>query len=379
MQYPIYLDYNATTPLDPTVLEKMLPYFREHFGNASSTAHVYGWMAEEAVEQARQEIASVINARPNEIIFTSGATESCNLAIKGYAEANQHKGNHIITVSTEHKAVLDVCDYLNKKGFEITYLPVDNNGMIDLGLLENSIQSKTLMIAAMYSNNETGVIHPIKEIAGISEKHGICFFTDATQSFGKVKIDVHAENIDLMAFSSHKIYGPKGVGGLYIRNRQPSIKLATLIHGGGHENKLRSGTLNVPGIVGFGAAGLLSTDLQKNDLQNYLQLNEALSNGIKKMNGVNINAVGAVRMPNVLNICFDLEGGEGLLKKISKHVAVASGSACSSAIVEPSHVLTAMGLDRRKANSSVRFSFGRTTTLHEIQRTFDFIQEALNI
>ena len=379
MQYPIYLDYNATTPLDPTVLEKMLPYFREHFGNASSTAHVYGWMAEEAVEQARQEIASVINARPNEIIFTSGATESCNLAIKGYAEANQHKGNHIITVSTEHKAVLDVCDYLNKKGFEITYLPVDNNGMIDLGLLENSIQSKTLMIAAMYSNNETGVIHPIKEIAGISEKHGICFFTDATQSFGKVKIDVHAENIDLMAFSSHKIYGPKGVGGLYIRNRQPSIKLATLIHGGGHENKLRSGTLNVPGIVGFGAAGLLSMDLQKNDLQNYLQLNEALSNGIKKMNGVNINAVGAVRMPNVLNICFDLEGGEGLLKKISKHVAVASGSACSSAIVEPSHVLTAMGLDRRKANSSVRFSFGRTTTLHEIQRTFDFIQEALNI
>lgn len=379
MQYPIYLDFNATTPLDPKVLEKMLPYFREHFGNASSSAHVYGWMAEEAVEQARQEIASVINARLNQIIFTSGATESCNLAIKGYAEANQHKGNHIITVSTEHKAVLDVCAYLNKKGFEITYLHVDNKGMIDLDLLENSIHSKTLMIAAMYSNNETGVIHPIKEIAAISEKHGVCFFTDATQSFGKLNIDVQADNIDLMAFSSHKIYGPKGVGGLYIRNEEPSIKLIPLIHGGGHENKLRSGTLNVPGIVGFGAAGLLSIDMQKNDQQNYLQLNQAFSQGIEKMNGVYINAAGAERMPNVLNICFDLEGGDGLLKKISKHVAVASGSACSSAIVEPSHVLTAMGLDRKKANSSIRFSFGRTTTIHEIQKTLDLIQEALNI
>lgn len=379
MQYPIYLDFNASTPLDPKVLEKMLPYFREHFGNASSSAHVYGWMAEEAVEQARQEIASVINARPNEIIFTSGATESCNLAIKGYAEANQHKGNHIIAVSTEHKAVLDVCDYLNKKGFEITYLPVDDNGMIDLDLLENSIHPKTLMIAAMYANNETGVIHPIKEIAAISEKHGVCFFTDATQSFGKVNIDVQNNGIDLMAFSSHKIYGPKGVGGLYIRNKQTSIKVAPLIHGGGHENRLRSGTLNVPGIVGFGAAGLLSKDLQKNDQQNYSQLNEAFSKGIEKMNRVYINAAGAERMSNVLNICFDIEGGEGLLKKISKHVAVASGSACSSAIVEPSHVLTAMGLDRRKANSSVRFSFGRTTTIHEIQQTLDLIQEALNI
>jgi cysteine desulfurase len=223
------------------------------------------------------------------------------------------------------------------------------------------------------------VIHPIKEIAAISEKHGICFFTDATQSFGKVNIDVQTDNIDLMAFSSHKIYGPKGVGGLYIKNRQPSIKLATLMHGGGHENKLRSGTLNVPGIVGFGAAGLLSMDMQKNDQQNYLQLSEAFSMGIEKMNGVYINAAGAERMPNVLNICFDLEGGEGLLKKISKHVAVASGSACSSAIVEPSHVLTAMGLDRKKANSSIRFSFGRTTTIHEIQKTVDLIEEALNI
>lgn len=379
MQYPIYLDYNATTPVDTRVLEKMLPYFNEHFGNASSGAHAYGWMADEAVEQARQEVAKVIHAHPNEIIFTSGATESCNLAIKGFAESNHKRGNHIITVSTEHKAVLDVCAYLSQKGFEITYLPVNENGQIDLDLLERSIHSKTLLIAAMHSNNETGVLHPIRAIAEIATKHNICFFTDATQSFGKVNIDVQSDQIDMMAFSAHKIYGPKGVGGLYIKTKNPFNALTPLLHGGGHENKRRSGTLNVPGIVGLGAAAELSNEVQKADQEHFRELNEYFRNAVIKIPGAAINGAGAERMLNVLNICFDREGGEGLLKKISKHVAAASGSACSSAIVEPSHVLTAMGLNRRKANSSIRFSFGRATTISDLQKTLDIIQEALNI
>lgn len=379
MKYPIYLDYNATTPCDPRVLEKILPYFTEHFGNASSAAHLYGWLAEEAVEQARQEIASAINADQSEILFTSGATESCNLAIKGYAAANKHKGNHIITVSTEHKAVLDVCDHLHKNGFEITYLPVNTNGELDLQLLEQAIQSKTLMIAAMYSNNETGVVHPIQHITSIAEKYGVCFFTDATQSFGKTNIDVQRDNIDMMAFSSHKIYGPKGVGALFIKNKNPRISLMPLLHGGGHEHQLRSGTLNVPGIVGFGTAALLSKKYQKADQQNFQILNEYFCKEIKKIQGIHINGADAVRMPHVLNLCFDLEKGDGLLKKISKHVAASSGAACSSAISEPSHVLKAMGLDRKKANSSIRFSFGRTTTLTEIKHTLDVIYEAIHI
>ena len=377
MTYPIYLDYNATTPCDPRVIEKMLPYFGEHFGNASSKAHAYGWMAEEAVELARQQIADLLGAKSTEIIFTSGATESCNLAIRGFVQKNKHKGNHIITVSTEHKAVLDVCDNLSKNGFDITYLPVDQNGSINVSALENAITPQTILIAAMYVNNETGVIHPIKAIGAIAKKHGICFFTDATQAVGKMKIDVGEDDIDMLAFSAHKLYGPKGVGALYIKSQSPKIDLDPILFGGGHEKSLRSGTLNVPGIVGFGEAALIAKGMFKSDVEKFSVLAEIFLEGVSKIKGVSINGSSAERLNNVLNICFDIHGGEGLIKILSKNIAVSSGSACSSSIVHPSHVLTAMHLDRQRANSSIRFSFGRSTTAADIEIAIQSIHHAL--
>lgn len=378
MQYPIYLDYNATTPCDPKVVEKMLPYFNEHFGNATSKSHAYGWYAEEAVESAREEIAKLLHAHANEIIFTSGATESCNLAIKGYAEKNKNKGNHIITALTEHKAVLDACEHLANHGYEITYLRVDSDGQISLDELEKSITSKTIMIALMHANNETGVIHPVNSIGSIASRHNICFFCDATQTFGKTHIDLQNDKIDMLAFSGHKIYGPKGIGGLYIRNKDPRLDLNAMLHGGGHERALRSGTLNVPGIVGLGAAAHLANINLAEDMIKYKLLNEQLTQGIQSLSSVNINGLRANRMMNVLNFAFNIEGGENLLKKISKHIAVSSGSACASSIVEPSHVLTAMGYDRKRALSSIRFSFGRPTTQSDIDLVVEHVHRVLN-
>lgn len=375
MQYPIYLDYNATTPCDPRVMDEMLPYFTSHFGNAASKTHAYGWVADEAVTIGRERVARLIGADASELIFTSGATESVNVALRGVYETYQSKGKHIITYQTEHKAVLDTCAYLEKQGARITYLPVDVNGQPDLSLLEKSIQTETILIVAMYANNETGVVFPIREMAIIAKKSGTLFFSDATQAVGKIPVDVLKDDIDLLALSAHKIYGPKGVGALYVRRKNPRVKLSPLLYGGGHEKGLRSGTLNVPGIAGLGkACDICSTEMQTDRLR-IEQLRDQLLNGLLKLGCTSLNGERNSLLPHVANIAFDFPGASQLISQLSKHMAVSSGSACTSASAEPSHVLKAMSLTDKLAAGSIRFSLGRFTTENDISIALQKIEE----
>jgi len=375
--YPIYFDYNATTPCDPQVVEAMLPFFSQHFGNASSKTHAHGWYAEDAVSQAREQVASLIGADAKEIIFTSGATESVNLAIQGLAQKHASRGKHIITVATEHKAVLDVCAYLAVQGYDITYLPVDGLGMIILEQLEDSIRKDTILIAAMYANNETGVIHPVAAIGRLAQKYAIPFFCDATQAVGKIPVDIHADYIDMMAFSAHKMYGPKGVGALFIRKKNPLLEIPPLFYGGAHERKLRSGTLNVPGIVGMGKAAVLCQTMMESEAKRLQELRDMFWKELGVIVGVEWNGQKDQSLSHVANICFGMEGGDKLIKILSKYLSISSGAACSSAAVEPSHVLNAMGLSDTKAHSSIRFSFGRFTTLQEITLAIEEIKKVV--
>ena len=371
MQLPVYLDNNATTPVDPRVLETMLPFFSMHFGNAASHTHAFGWEAEEAVKVAREQVAKLINAEPEEIVFTSGATESDNLALKGIFESYSAKGNHIITVKTEHKAVLDSCKHLEKKGAEVTYLDVQKDGLIDLNELENRIKPGTILIAVMYANNETGVIQPIKEISAIAKKNGILFFSDATQAVGKIPVDVIKDSIDLMSFSAHKMYGPKGIGALYIRRKNPRVRLSSQIDGGGHERGMRSGTLNVPAIVGFGKACELCRLEMQNDFEKTSKLRNNLEKNLMKIKDVQINGNIEHRLPNVSNMSFKNVNSASVMAKLSKKIALSSGSACTSASQSPSFVLKAMGLSDEMALSSLRFGLGRFTTEEEIDFTME--------
>jgi cysteine desulfurase len=378
MQLPVYLDNNATTPVDPRVLETMLPFFTMHFGNAASNSHAYGWEAAEAVKYAREQVAALINCEPEEIIFTSGATESDNLALKGVYEMYASKGNHIITVKTEHKAVLDSCKHLEKKGAEITYLNVKKDGLIDLKELENSIKSTTILIAVMYANNETGVIQPMQEISTLAKKKSILFFSDATQAVGKIPVNVIENGIDLMSFSAHKMYGPKGVGALYVRRKNPRVRLSSQMDGGGHERGIRSGTLNVPAIVGFGkACELCKTEMQHDAETNSKQRNK-LEKELAKIKAVSINGNIEYRLPNVSNISFKNINSSQLMAKLSKKIAVSSGSACTSASQSPSFVLKAMGLSNEMTLSSIRFSLGRFTTDEEVDFTIHELTQLIS-
>ncbi|GAB3526664.1 IscS subfamily cysteine desulfurase [Pontibacter brevis] len=373
---PIYLDNNATTPLDPRVLEAMLPYMTNMFGNAASRNHAFGWQAEEAVDYAREQIASLINCSPKEIIFTSGATESDNLAIKGVYEMYASKGNHIITVTTEHKAVLDTCKHIEKIGGKVTYLQVNSEGLIDLKELEEAITDKTILISVMYANNEVGVIQPIREISAIAKKHGILFFTDATQAVGKIPVDVEADGIDLMAFSAHKMYGPKGVGALYVRRKNPRVKVTAQMDGGGHERGMRSGTLNVPGIVGLGKAAEIAKQDMEADTARISAMRDRLEKELTTIEESYVNGSREHRLPHVSNISFKYVEGEGLMMGV-KDLAVSSGSACTSASLEPSYVLKALGLSDDLAHSSLRFGLSRFTTDEEIDFAINHVKEAV--
>ena len=366
LKLPVYLDNNATTRVDPRVLESMLPYFTEHYGNAASRSHSLGWEAEEAVDYAREQVAQLIGAEPKEIIFTSGATEADNLALKGVFEMYATKGNHIITVATEHKAVLDSCKHIEKLGGEVTSLGVDKQGLIDLDELKKAIKPSTILAVVMYANNEIGVIQPLKEISAISKRNGILFFTDATQAAGKIPVDVNKDGIDLMAFSAHKMYGPKGVGALYVRRKNPRVKLAAQIDGGGHERGMRSGTLNVPGIVGFGKACELCRIQMQKEAEQIRKLRDKLESELLKLGDVCVNGSIENRLPNTTNLSFKNAESESLMLGFNKNVAVSSGSACTSATLEPSYVLKAMALEDNLAKSAIRFGLGRFTTEEEI-------------
>lgn len=375
MKYPIYFDYNATTPCHPQVVEHMLPYFSTHFGNASSKSHPYGWMAEDAVETAREELARLIGANPKEIIFTSGATESINLAIKGVFEQYSNQNQHYITCQTEHKAVLDIFKSIEAKGAKVTYLPVDNEGKLDLKRLEEAIQPDTKMISLMWANNETGVIHPVEEIAKLAEERDIIFFTDAVQAVGK--IPVSTKNIHMMALSAHKFYGPKGVGALYIRHNHPLPKPKALIEGGGHEKGFRSGTLQVPAIVGLGKASSLALKNMKNESVRLESLRNKLESGILELEETKLNSSQKNRLPHVSNISFEGVEGEELLRKLNKELAVSSGSACTSISPKPSHVLQAMGISPDLGKASVRFSLGINTTESDVDFAIAYVKETI--
>jgi cysteine desulfurase len=377
LKLPVYLDNNATTPMDPRVLEAMTPYFLEHFGNAASRNHPFGWEAEEAVDYAREQVAKLIGADPKEIIFTSGATEGDNLAIKGVYEMYASKGNHIITATTEHKAVLDTCKHIEKIGGEVTYLQVNREGLIDLKELEAAIKPTTILIAIMYANNEIGTIQPVKEISTLAKKHGVLFFTDGTQAVGKVPLDVIKDGIDLMAFTAHKMYGPKGVGALYVRRKNPRVKVTAQMDGGGHERGMRSGTLNVPGIVGFGKACELCRLDMEEDTKRISKLRDYLETELMKLEEAYINGSTEHRLPHVTNISFKHVEGEGLLMGFNKNIALSSGSACTSASLEPSYVLKALGLGDDLAHSSLRFGLGRFTTQEQIDYTIKAISETV--
>jgi cysteine desulfurase len=377
LKLPIYLDHNATTPMDPRVLEAMLPYFVENFGNAASRNHSFGWHAEEAVDYAREQIAQLIGADPKEIIFTSGATEGDNLGIKGVYEMYASKGNHIITCTTEHKAVLDTCKHLEKLGAEVTYLEVQPDGLIDLKQLEAAMKPTTILVAIMYANNEIGVIQPVKEIGAIAKKHGALFFTDAVQSVGKIPVDVIADGIDIMAFTAHKMYGPKGVGALYVRRKNPRVKVTAQVDGGGHERGMRSGTLNVPGIVGFGKACELARLEMAADTERISKLRDKLENALKVIDETYVNGNPAHRLPHVSNISFKYVEGEGLMMGFNKDIALSSGSACTSASLEPSYVLKALGLGDDLAHSSLRFGLGRYTTEEQIDYTIKAVTDTV--
>ncbi|MSQ38504.1 MAG: IscS subfamily cysteine desulfurase [Chitinophagaceae bacterium] len=377
LKLPIYLDHNATTPMDPRVLEAMLPYFVENFGNAASRNHSFGWQAEEAVDYAREQIAQLIGADPKEIIFTSGATEGNNLGIKGVYEMYASKGNHIITCTTEHKAVLDTCKHLEKLGAEVTYLEVQPDGLIDLKQLEAAMKPTTILVAIMYANNEIGVIQPVKEIGAIAKKHGALFFTDAVQAVGKIPVDVIADGIDIMSFTAHKMYGPKGVGALYVRRKNPRVKVTAQIDGGGHERGMRSGTLNVPGIVGFGKAAEIARTDMAGDTERISKLRDKLENALKVIDETYVNGNPAHRLPHVSNISFKYVEGEGLLMGFNKDIALSSGSACTSASLEPSYVLKALGLGDDLAHSSLRFGLGRYTTEEQIDFTIKAVTDTV--
>lgn len=377
MNLPIYLDNNATTPLDPRVLEAMLPYFNSKFGNAASRNHAFGWAAEEGVDYAREQVAQLIGATEKEIIFTSGATESDNLAIKGVFEMYKEKGNHIITCVTEHKAVLDACKHLEKLGAVVTYLPVQADGLVDLQVLEAAMTEKTILVSIMYGNNEIGVIQPVKEIAAIAHKYGALFMTDATQAVGKIPVDVIADGIDLMAFTGHKMYGPKGVGALYVRRKNPRVKVTAQMDGGGHERGMRSGTLNVPGIVGLGKAAELCRLEMEEESKRLSALRDKLQTSLLEMEESYLNGNRENRLPHVANISFKYVEGEGLMMAM-KDLAVSSGSACTSASLEPSYVLKSLGLSDDLAHSSIRFGLGRFTTEEEVDFAIEQTKKAVN-
>ena len=378
LKLPVYLDYNATTPCDPRVVEVMLPYFTERFGNAASRSHSFGWVAEEAVDIAREQVARLIGAETKEVIFTSGATEATNLALKGVFETYTAKGNHIITTNIEHKAVLDTCKNLENKGAEITYLHVNADGMIDLAELESAIKPTTILISIMYANNEIGVIQPIKKIGEIAKSREVIFFSDATQAVGKIPVDVIQDDIDLMAFSAHKMYGPKGVGGLYVRRKNPRVKLQAQIDGGGHERGMRSGTLNVAGIAGFGKACEICMNEMEQDAGRLEILRYKLENALLQLEESYVNGNKEHRLPQVTNLSFRYVESQGLMMGFNKEIAVSSGSACTSASIEPSYVLKALGLDDEMAHSSLRFSLGRFTTAAEIDFVIRKVTESVN-
>ncbi|PSK94668.1 cysteine desulfurase family protein [Taibaiella chishuiensis] len=374
----IYLDYNATTPCDPEVVAAMLPYFSQKFGNAASKTHPYGWIADEAVEQARRQVARLIGATEQEVIFTSGSTEGCNLALKGVFELYAVKGNHIITCVTEHKAVLDTCQHLEQRGATVTYLPVDAAGLISLEELEAAIRPETILIAVMYANNETGVIQPVKAIGAIAKKHKVLFFSDATQAAGKLPLDVQTDGIDLLALSAHKLYGPKGVGALYIRRKGPRVSLKAQIDGGGHERGFRSGTLNVPGIAGLGKACSLCSEGMEAEQQRLRSLRDQLEQGLLQSGDVSVNGSLQSRMPHVSNLSFRGIKAERMISALNSELAFSVGSACTSASKAPSHVLEAMGLDQASLDGAIRFSLGRFTTAEEIAQTINLVRAQLD-
>jgi cysteine desulfurase len=377
IKLPIYMDNHATTPMDPRVLEEMLPYFMEKFGNAASRNHPFGWSAEEGVETARERVAKLVGATAKEIIFTSGATESDNLAIKGVAEMYKEKGNHIITAVTEHKAVLDTCKRLEKNGYRVTYLPVQKNGLVDLEELKNAMTDKTILVTIMAANNEIGVLQPWREIGKLCRERGILFHTDGVQAVGKVPIDVNKDNIDLMSITAHKIYGPKGVGALYVRRKNPRVQISAIIDGGGHERGMRSGTLNVPGIVGLGKACAIASEDMAKEAQYLSGLRDRLKDSImSRLDETYINGSMEHRLPGNLNISFAYVEGESLLMGIND-IAVSSGSACTSATLEPSYVLKALGTGDDLAHSSIRFGIGRFNTEGEVDYVADRVVETV--
>lgn len=377
LSLPIYLDNNATTKTDPRVVEAMLPYFSEIYGNAASRNHPFGWRAEEAVDYGRGQIANLVGADEREIIFTSGATESNNLALKGVADMYARKGDHIVTVVTEHKAILDTARTLEKQGKRVTYLPVGVDGLIDLNQLEDVVTDKTILVAVMFANNEIGVIQPIKEISSIAHKKGALMMSDATQAVGKIPTHVDDYGIDLMSFSAHKMYGPKGVGALYVRRKNPRVKVTAQMDGGGHERGMRSGTLNVPGIVGFGQAARIANEQMLDDAIYTSRLRDKLENGLLKIAESYVNGHPQKRLPHVSNVSFKFVEGEGLMMGV-KDIAVSSGSACTSASLEPSYVLKALGLSDELAHSAIRFGLSRFTTEAEVDYTIDAFTNAVN-
>ena len=377
VKLPIYMDNHATTPMDPRVLEEMLPYFREKFGNAASRNHSFGWVAEEGVETARERVAKLIGAATKEIIFTSGGTESDNLAIKGVAEMYKEKGNHIITAVTEHKAVLDSCKRLEKNGYRVTYLPIQKDGLIDLEDLKHAMDDKTILVTIMAANNEIGVIQAIAEIGKLCHERGVIFHTDAAQAVGRMPIDVIKQNIDLASISGHKMYGPKGTGALSVRRKNPSVQISAIIDGGGHERGMRSGTLNVPGIVGLGKACAIATEEMPHESCRLAGLRNRLKDRImNRLDGCYINGSMEHRLPGNLNVSFADVEGESLLMGIND-VAVSSGSACTSAMVEPSYVLKALSVGDDLAHSSIRFGIGRFNTETEVDYVADRVVETV--
>jgi cysteine desulfurase len=378
LKLPIYMDYHATTPCDPLVFEAMRPYFTEVFGNAASRNHQFGWEAEEAVENARKQAADLIGASPKEIVFTSGATESDNLAIKGVADMYYERGDHIITAVTEHKAVLDSCKKLEKRGFKVTYLPVGSDGLLSPDDIRNAITDKTILVTLMMANNEIGVIQPISEIGKVCKEKGVLFHTDATQAIGKIPFNVSELNVDLASFSGHKIYGPKGVGGLYVRRKNPRVVLVPMMDGGGHERGMRSGTLNVTGIVGLGKACEIAKNEMPAENKRVFGLREKLRKGIMdEIPDVYVNGHSTLRLPGNLNMSFAYVEGESLLMGMND-IAVSSGSACTSASLEPSYVLKALGVGEELAHSSIRFGLGRFNTEEEVDYTISRVNEAVN-
>jgi len=377
-QLPIYLDHNATTPIDPLVLEAMMPYLTGEFGNAASRSHSFGWKAEAAVENAREQVARLIGANAKDIIFTSGATESDNLAIKGLARMYQDKGRQIITCQTEHKAVLDTCRRLEEAGFEITFLKPDRFGVVSSEQVAQALTDRTILVSLMAGNNEIGTLHPIGQIGAVTRQRGVFFHCDATQAVGKIPIDVEAMNIDLLSLSAHKFYGPKGAGALYARRARPRVRLVCQMDGGGHERGLRSGTLNVPGIVGMGAAAELAGRHMSDESVRLTQLRDRLHQGItSRLDGVSLNGHPTQRLPNTLNLSFAYVEGEALMMKI-RDLAVSSGSACTSASLEPSHVLRAIGVPDALAHGSIRFSLGRCNTVEQIDYAIEQVIVAVN-